>query len=295
MGPGKPSQNMSKTVKQSMLGVIEALEAQRDDQASRSWRELEDHVQQVYQRLLTLEGHTILVAKDVCLVGRQGSEYQIDVYYEFEVAGMRHRVAIECKNTQRPVERERLMAFKGKMDDCLDVRGIVIAANGYQSGAVKFAEDNKMTILEVSDLPSIGKLLGMQLRNNVLPTENCIGAPFWTIYDIETAAPLGTTQGDGLFGFLFWSKTQATMYRARERLETKWQVRGMEPVHLCSYIKAVDSLDGRFLVAPPPHLELGRHSPLFSEIPRPVLIREFCEQYKDALKVRDVAPSVARR
>jgi hypothetical protein len=286
---------MTQTVQRSMLGVIESLESQRDDQAKRTWQELEDHVQQVYQRLLALEGHTILVAKDVCLVGHQGSEYQIDVYYEFELAGVRHRVAIECKNTQRPVERERLMAFKMKIDDCVDIRGIVIAANGYQSGAIKFAKDNKMTILEVADLPSIGKLLGMQLRHNILPTEDCVGAPFWTIYDLETAAPLGTGQEHGLFGVLFWSKAQAAKYKARERLEAKWQVRGMQAVHLFTYIKTVDSLDGRFAVAPHPHLDLAEHGRLFSEVSREFLIKEFCEQYKDSLKVREVMPSAVGR
>jgi len=58
---------MSETVKRSMLGLIEALEAQPHQPNSKSWQEFEDHVQYVYQVLLRLEGKTIMVAKDVRL------------------------------------------------------------------------------------------------------------------------------------------------------------------------------------------------------------------------------------
>lgn len=133
---------MDKTVKRSMLGLIEALEAQPHRPGPKTWQEFEDHVQHVYQTLLRLEGQTIMVAKDVCLVGSKGDEYQIDVYYEFEVAGLRHRVAIECKNRSRPIERDDVIAFNGKIRDCLDVRGVIVTANGFQSGARKHPWEN---------------------------------------------------------------------------------------------------------------------------------------------------------
>src|SRR5690606_30684829 len=107
---------MTKTTQRSVLGLIETLEQQSTNSSGPyNWREFEDHVQYVYQTLLRLDGHTVVVAKDACLVGSDGAEYQVDVYYEFEVAGIRHRVAIECKNKQRRVERNDVLAFKAKL------------------------------------------------------------------------------------------------------------------------------------------------------------------------------------
>jgi len=38
---------------------------------------------------------TIVVRHDVRLKGRSGQEYQIDVYWEYKIAGVTHKVAIE--------------------------------------------------------------------------------------------------------------------------------------------------------------------------------------------------------
>ena len=261
----------------SILSVIDALKAQPSPKVASSWQELEAHVQNVYQTILDLEDKAILVAKDVQIRGRHGDEYQIDVYYEFEVAGLRHRVAIECKNTQRPVERERVIAFKGKIDDCLDIRGVMVAANGYQSGAIDYAKNNGVVLLEVSDLPSISKLIAMRLERSAVPTEESIGHPFWSIYDTETASPLGHRLGDSATGLLFWSKRQASTYLTREALPAKWSVRGLSRWHLKTYIMMVDSFNGMFAVSPPPNHELAENYLMFSEIKRRTLIDDFCD------------------
>jgi hypothetical protein len=53
-----------------MLGLIETLEQGHAESPARyNWREFEDHIQYVYQSLLRLDGRTVVVAKDACLVG----------------------------------------------------------------------------------------------------------------------------------------------------------------------------------------------------------------------------------
>lgn len=284
---------MSKTAKPSILALIETLEqAGAESSSFYSWREFEDHIQYVYQTLLRLDGHAVVVAKDACLVGRDGAEYQIDVYYEFEVAGIRHRVAIECKNTQRRVERNDVLAFKAKIDEFSDVIGVIVSANGFQSGAKEFADSHRITALSIEEIPSIGQLLAKRLRYNVIPTERSIGAPFWTFFDLETGAPFGSGQEHCVYALLFWSKNQAEKYHAHNGLEAKWQVRGLEEVHLYSYILVVDSMDGRFVTAPPPNHDLADSHNVFSDMPRKILINEYCEKYKDQLRVRQVMPGV---
>ena len=118
------------------------MSAQKDVPQFKHWKDLEDHVQHVYQTLLNLKGERVLVARDVVVRGQNGQPHQIDVYYEFELTGIRHKVAIECKNSKRALDKDRVMAFVAKIKDCPGMRGRIVSVNGYQKGAKQLAEDN---------------------------------------------------------------------------------------------------------------------------------------------------------
>lgn len=259
----------------SFAALIDILKASKDSTFTKDWGELEDHVRQVYQTLLDLDGEQTMVARDVLLRGRDGSHYQIDVYYEFKLAGIPHRVAIECKNTKRPVERNDVLAFKGKLDDCQGLLGVMVSANGYQDGAAKFARDNNIHALTFQELPSIGNLLGLRLENAILPSSDTVGQPFWTIFNLDTFEPLGQSQGDTLFGVLFFSGRQAEKFRESKGLRSNWVVRGMAPRHLGSYIMTVDAMNGRYVIAVPHLSDEPMPSPIFIEIGRRKLIADF--------------------
>ena len=259
----------------SFAALIDILKASKDSAPKREWGELEDHVRKVYQTLLDLDGEQTMVARDVLLRGRDGSHYQIDVYYEFKLAGISHRVAIECKNTKRPVERNDVLAFKGKLDDCQGLLGVMVSANGYQDGAAKFARDNNIHALTHQELPSIGHLLGLRLENAILPSIETIGQPFWTIFNLDTFEPLGQSQGDDLFGVLFFSRAQAEKFRKEKGLSPKWVVRGMAPRHLGSYIMTVDAMNGCYAIAVPHLSNETVPMPVFVGIDRSKLIGDF--------------------
>ena len=73
------------------------------EKMSKPWEMLESYVEFVYQSLLDLGNDNVVVGRDVTLTGRTGIPHQIDVYYEFEKAGFRHRVAIECRHKSRAI------------------------------------------------------------------------------------------------------------------------------------------------------------------------------------------------
>lgn len=61
--------------------------------------EYEKFTQEIYQELVNADVlKTTEVQHNVKLKGRSGQEHQIDVYWEYEIAGTKHKVAIECKN-----------------------------------------------------------------------------------------------------------------------------------------------------------------------------------------------------
>ncbi len=65
---------------------------------------LEKLVQRVYTYLLNMKDEGVVVAQNVQLKDKFGRSHQIDVYYDFERAGVLHRVAIECKDRNRLID-----------------------------------------------------------------------------------------------------------------------------------------------------------------------------------------------
>ena len=98
--------------------------------------------QDIYQTLLDSEDiKPIKIQHNVDLEGRSGCKHQIDVFWEYEIAGVTHRVAIECKNyNTSDVPIGRIRDFFGALIDIGNINGIFVCKKGYQSGAIKFAE-----------------------------------------------------------------------------------------------------------------------------------------------------------
>lgn len=112
--------------------------------------EFELFTRHIYQKLVNNDVlKPTLVQHNVKLKGKSGCEHQIDVYWEYEIAGNKHRVAIECKNYNSQVEVSNVRDFKGVLDDLNNVNGIMVSAQGYQSGAKKYAEEYGISLKEL--------------------------------------------------------------------------------------------------------------------------------------------------
>ena len=136
-----------------------------------SGAEFEEYVRGIYSILLNLKDEGIVVAggANTFLKGISGETYQIDVYYEFERAGILHKVIIECKDWKAPVKREMINALESKVRDIPGVIGVIISRNGYQSGAINFARKKGILVLTSEELPSLGFLIGERLKTVALP------------------------------------------------------------------------------------------------------------------------------
>jgi len=101
----------------------------------------EKFTQEIYQTLIKAQGiDTIDVKHDVKIEGKSGQEHQIDVYWEYEIAGFKHKVAIECKNYNSVVSIGKVRDFCSVLSDLTNVNGIMVTKIGYQSGAKKFGD-----------------------------------------------------------------------------------------------------------------------------------------------------------
>ena len=125
--------------------------------------EYEKFTQEIYQELVNADVlKTTKVQHNVKLKGRSGQEHQIDVYWEYEIAGTKHKVAIECKNYNQAVPIGRVRDFFGALYDLVDVKGIMVTKVGYQKGAKEYASYYGIDLKELrspnSDEAVIGKI-----------------------------------------------------------------------------------------------------------------------------------------
>jgi hypothetical protein len=119
------------------------------------------HLSTEYE-LLVRDLHAALVRNDqvenvdvrhnVRIAGRSGATHQIDVYWEFRIAGVTYKTCIECKHYNKRVKKSEVAAFITTMSDIGNVTGIFATTVGYQRGATLLAQQNGLRLITVNHL-----------------------------------------------------------------------------------------------------------------------------------------------
>lgn len=215
-------------------------------------KSLERDVQRIYTYLLNLRDEGVIVANSVVMTGKSGVQHEIDVYYEFSRAGIRHRVAIECKDWSSPVSKGQIQEFESKLRDIGNITGVVVARRGYQSGAKDFAEYKDIIALGFDELPSFGYLMGERLRAVALPDATYVGEPFWTIMELKDGKETGShfvykDPDSGTWNiFLTYSKHHAERAFRDAGLDSRqWGVRGLPRFALRAFLLTLEIYEKR--------------------------------------------------
>lgn len=176
----------------------------------------------------------VMVANPVFMTGKSGAQHEIDVFYEFDKAGIRHRVAIECKDWATPVSKGQIQEFESKLRDIGNITGVVVSRNGYQSGATGFAKYHDILALRFEDLPSFNVLLAERLKTVALPDETYVGEPFWIIMEVRNGKVTGShyaTQFPGsdksLIPLTFSKNHAERIFKDAQLDPNKWAIRGL--------------------------------------------------------------------
>lgn len=133
-------------------------------QKKNTGKQYELRVKSLYESILALHGDefkNIRVKHNVHLESisarsKDGTSIkrQIDVYWEFELAGTVHRVCVQTKDMDRRVTLGMVDTFRSVLDDIAgQPRGIIVSRKGYQKGAEAFAKARGIDILVFSEIP----------------------------------------------------------------------------------------------------------------------------------------------
>lgn len=205
----------------------------------------EGYVHYVYNSILNLRGEHIQVSKNTVFRISERESYEVDIYYEFKHVGVRHRVAIECKDWKKPVDQGQVLLFNQKIKNIGDeVVGVFVSRKGYQSGAIDVGHRHGILMLTEQDLPTLGQLVGKRITAAFIPEDNCVGEPFWYIAELDQRdqSPNGNfyafPEGQPVKLPLFFSKRHAEEYLKYLARKDELKVFGMPQYKLRGFLAA---------------------------------------------------------
>lgn len=103
-------------------------------------RDYEIFVRDITAALLKADGLTTVKVNHDIQVQGIARNHQIDVYWEYRLGGVLHRVIINCKNYKTTVEVGDVEGLAGVLHDMPGVRGVIVTTLGFQKGAIDYAK-----------------------------------------------------------------------------------------------------------------------------------------------------------
>jgi hypothetical protein len=138
--------------------------------------EYEKYVRDIQQVLLQAQDlKTVQARHDIDLTGNSGQDHQIDVYWEYRLAGVTHKVALECKLRGRKVDLGIVRDFWGVVDDVSGLRGVIVSPVGFISGAIRYAKNKGIglkIIRPTEDEDYAGRIRSINLNVNIRQAVN---------------------------------------------------------------------------------------------------------------------------
>lgn len=112
--------------------------------------------QEIYQAFLDFDiseyGYKkTQVQHNVKIKGKSGAKHQIDVFWEFKLAGIDYCTLVEAKDWKSPVKKEQVLSLKSKMDDIPNSNGVVVSQTGFQKGAKIYAEHQGIRLISITE------------------------------------------------------------------------------------------------------------------------------------------------
>jgi len=150
-------------------------------------------VREIFQQLLDQDKVPNIVVEHDVLKQGLATKHQVDVYWEFRLGGLVHRVAVQAKHWAKRVDQGELLKFKAVLDDLPGTVGIVVTTQGFQDGALEVASSYGITICELrEDTPTLPIILTVGGSVKLSPKGFRMaagGKPFACVMQVDITTP----------------------------------------------------------------------------------------------------------
>lgn len=148
--------------------------------ASADWKKFEELAASIQTKLAP----DATVTPNAKLLGKSGTQRQIDILIEQEAGQYKLRIVVDCKDYKHPVDVKAVEAFLGLMEDVGAHKGAMVAANGFTGTAKIRAATAGLDLFRVIDTANhkwrIFASIPALLRDYQL--ESCSFSISWTGY-----------------------------------------------------------------------------------------------------------------
>ncbi len=117
-----------------------------------NWRNYEEIVRSIYEKLGSRSGVKILCSGQDCKVtGRSGVEHQVDVLTEHSDGLHSYRTAIECKFWDRRRPKDDVMKLRAILEDAGLQKGVIVSKLGFTPDAIATARYAHIELVELRE------------------------------------------------------------------------------------------------------------------------------------------------
>jgi hypothetical protein len=116
----------------------------------------EKFVGTVYEAILVAEQRTtgmkpILLKKKHKITSRDTTSAEIDIYWEYTMAGITHKVAIECKNHSKRIDLPKIRDFASKIEGLSGIKGVMVTPVGFTPQLITKANSHHIDLIVIRE------------------------------------------------------------------------------------------------------------------------------------------------
>ena len=163
----------------------------REQYANMTPVEFEEHCISLLNSLSDFSSIHEVVIEHNRICASDDGEYQIDGYIEYIAFGVKHKVIVECKRHKAPIKRDIVAVLHAKLNSLGAQKGILMSTSGFQQGAITYAKEHGIALLQVLD-GSIFRILMSATPPTPEFIQYCLSIPrlITGLYDLNLSLPI---------------------------------------------------------------------------------------------------------
>lgn len=142
----------------------------------------ENFVENVYNALIEADKRkgqigNIVIERRKKIISKSGTSAEIDIYWEYDIAGIKNSVAIECKNYNKNVDIPAIRDFARKISNISGLKGLMVTMKGFSQNAIQEARSDNIDLIiirEHAEKDFDGYMINADIHIYIMPVAKII-------------------------------------------------------------------------------------------------------------------------